>query len=92
MKLYYAEWPNKTISIVHAPNLYEAYWILDEEGEPTKANVWSADSLAAIISSRGKRGLQIMRENEHDWTLVKFPSFEELRDYLMNHIYKQSKQ
>jgi len=87
MKLYYAEWPNKTISIVHAPNHIQAFWILDEEGNPLQAKVWSANHLAAIISHRTKRGVKIYRGNEDDWKRVEFPSWDKLRDYLLTHIY-----
>jgi len=72
MRLYYAEWPNKTISIVHAEYDLQAFYILDEEGDPSQAKVWSADNLAAIISYRDRRGLKLMRENEDDWTSVDF--------------------
>lgn len=40
MKTWIAKWPDGTISIVRAKNKAEAFWIFDEEGSPTHAEIF----------------------------------------------------
>lgn len=80
MKLYYAEWPNKTISIIHAKNHIEAFWMLDEEGDPYLANIWYANHRAIITSEKINRTgwLAFNLDEESGWEKVVFPSYDKI--------------
>jgi len=78
MTLYYAIWPDKTISIIHAGNHVEAFWILDDEGDPFEAEIWSTDGIAAITSEMTEGGLEFHCDTEHGWTYVTLPSYDKI--------------
>lgn len=85
MKLYYAEWPNKTISIVHAKNNTEAFWLLDQEGDPGSAKVWSTMDACAITTSKKGQGLEIDRDPDCLWARVLMPGFSKALEKFMGH-------
>lgn len=80
MKLYYAIWPDKSISIVHAKNHIEAFWFLDEEANPYSAKIWYAAHHAIITSEKINRTgrLAFNLDEESDWKPVVFPSYNKL--------------
>ena len=75
MKLYYAEWPNGEVTIVHARNSLDLFWILDREGDPYQAKVWSTNDQCAITTSQVGEGLKINRDGDDDcvWRRVVMP-------------------
>jgi hypothetical protein len=80
MKLYYAIWPDKSISIVHAKNHIEAFWFLDEEGNPYVAEIWYATHQAIITSEKINRTgrLAFTLDEESGWEKVVFPNYNKL--------------
>lgn len=44
MKTWLAKWPNGSISVVRAKSETEAYWLFDEEGSPTHAQIYEITS------------------------------------------------
>jgi hypothetical protein len=80
MTLYYAVWPDKSISIVHAKNHIEAFWFLDEEADPYAADIWCATHRAMITSERINRTgrLAFTLDEESGWEKVVFPSYHTL--------------
>jgi hypothetical protein len=85
MDLYFARWDNDTISIIQAENDFDAFWTLDEEGDPYAAKVWKAQGRAVITSEllRGKPGLKVSRSTEHcRWSRVKFDDYEAILRYI----------
>lgn len=77
MKLYYAEWPDGTVTIVHAKDSLELFWILDREGNPYRAKIWSTRDACAITTSEKGEGLKINRKGDDDcvWRRVVLPGF-----------------
>lgn len=77
MKLYYAEWPNGEVTIVHANNSLDLFWILDREGDPHQVKAWSTKDQCAIVTSKKGRGLAINRDGDDDcvWSRVVMPGF-----------------
>lgn len=80
MKLYYAVWPNESISIVHAKNHTEAFWLLDEEANPYSAKIWYATHRAIITSEKINRTgrLAFTLDEDSSWEKVSFPSYNKL--------------
>lgn len=75
MKLYYAEWPNGEVTIVHARNSLDLFWLLDQEGNPYSAKVWSTSDECAITTSKKGRGLKIERDPDCLWARVLMPGY-----------------
>lgn len=75
MKLYYAEWPNGEVTIVHAKNSLDLFWLLDQEGDPYSAKVWSTKDSCAITTSKSGRGLKIERDPDCLWARVLMPGY-----------------
>ena len=85
MNLYFARWLNNQVSIIHAENDFDAFWTLDEEGDPYCAKVWKAEGRAVITSefAKGKAGLKVSRSTEHcRWKRVKFDDYEAILRYI----------
>lgn len=81
MNLYFAEWPDGTISVVHAKNSVDAFWLLDQEGNPYAATVWLAKGEACIISEKTLTGgLAVYRDLNADWRRVVFPGLGAVYD------------
>jgi hypothetical protein len=76
MNLYFAEWPDKTVSIIHAENSLDLFFILDEEGDPYSATVWKTKEPCAITTSKMSQGLKIHRSIDCVWARVLMPGQE----------------
>lgn len=55
MKTYIAFWPNKTFSVLSASSLFDLFWQLDEEGDPSAAEVYRLAGRFSVKENCGKR-------------------------------------
>ena len=78
MNLYYAEWPNKTVTIAHAKNSIDLFFLLDEEGDPYQATVWTTKDACSIQTSRNSKGLHIDRDTSCVWARVLMPGLDRI--------------
>ena len=77
MKLYFAEWQDKSVTIVHATGSFQAYHLLSQVGEPETASVWVADGPASIITHMGPDSrMTIHRDLDYRWSRVIMPKYE----------------
>lgn len=79
MNLYYAEWPDRSVTILHAPDSFEAYHMLDQEGDPESAKVWTTNNPAAIITVMGPHfTMSVHRDMDYRWARVLMPKFQDV--------------
>jgi hypothetical protein len=78
MNLYFAEWPDESVSIVHAKNSIDLFFILDEEGDPYSATIWTTKDPCAIITSRKGRALEVHRSIDCVWERVLMPGLDKV--------------
>lgn len=78
MKLYYAEWPNGTVTIVYAKDNLDLFWILDQEGDPYQAKVKVTKDTCAITTSKHGKGLAIHPDSECLWARVLMPGYDKI--------------
>lgn len=77
MKLYFAEWQDKSVTIVHATDAFQAYHLLSQVNEPEYAQVWVAHGPASVITFMGPdQRMTIHRDLDYRWHRVLLPKYE----------------
>jgi hypothetical protein len=71
MKTYIAKWPNGTVSILTASDIDDLFWMLDEEGDPSAAEIFQLKQRFHLTTDVVKGKIEFYESYKEDEPSIK---------------------